>query len=266
MVDVFAELFGRFAGCSKGKGGSMHLYTKKGNFYGGQGIVGAQVPMGVGLAFAEKYKAGKGNPSNVSISMYGDGAANQGQIWEAANMAGLWKLPAIFLIENNQYGMGTSTQRSSSNNQYFTMGNAIPGIRVDGMDVLASREVIKFAREYCSSGKGPIYVEMKTYRYHGHSMSDPGITYRDREEVNKVRETQDCLLQLKNRILKYNLASEDDIKAIEKDVRNVVANSLKEAKSLPYPAEHETYSDIYYQEIPSFIRGREYQESLGKMV
>jgi pyruvate dehydrogenase E1 component alpha subunit len=236
------------------------------NFYGGQGIVGAQVPLGVGLGFAEKYRAGKGKPSNVAITMYGDGAANQGQIWEGANMAGLWKLPVIFLIENNRYGMGTSTQRSSSNDEYYTMGNKIPGIRVNGMDVLSSREAIKFAREWCSSGKGPMYIEMQTYRYHGHSMSDPGITYRDREEVNKVRETQDCLLSLKNKIIENKIASEDELKGIEKEVRQIVADSLKKAKSMGYPDTMETYSDIYYNEIPPFIRGREYSESLGKLL
>jgi pyruvate dehydrogenase E1 component alpha subunit len=151
-------------GTAKGKGGSMHFYSKKYNFYGGAGIVGAQVPVGAGLAFANKYNATPGEKMNIAIAMYGDGAANQGQIWEAANMASLWKLPAIFLIENNQYGMGTSIARSSSNNKYYTMGNHIPGLRIDGMNVLAVREGLKYAKEYCASGNGPLYIEMNTYR------------------------------------------------------------------------------------------------------
>jgi pyruvate dehydrogenase E1 component alpha subunit len=174
VEEVFAELFGFSSGATKGKGGSMHFYRKSHNFYGGQGIVGAQVPVGAGLALASKYNTPEGEKMPVALAMYGDGAANQGQIWEAANMAALYKLPLVLVIENNHYGMGTTKERSSSNNDYYTMGNKIPGMRMNGMNVLAVREGMKFVKDYCASGNGPMYVEMDTYRYHGHSMSDPG--------------------------------------------------------------------------------------------
>ncbi len=159
----------------------MHFYSKKHNFYGGQGIVGAQVPVGAGLAFASKYSSTPGQPSPIAIACYGDGAANQGQIWESANMAKLWNLPLVLVTENNHYGMGTSTSRSSCNDLYYTMGGrTIPGIRINGMNVLAVKQGMQAVRAYCSAGHGPLYVEFDTYRYHGHSMSDPGTTYRTR--------------------------------------------------------------------------------------
>ncbi len=188
---IVAELFGFEQGTVKGKGGSMHFYSKKNRFWGGAGIVGAQVPVGVGVAFADKYLNKGKFPTPVSMVLYGDGAANQGQIWEAANMAKLWSLPAVFVCENNQYGMGTSISRHSSNPDYYKQGGVvIPGVQCDGMDVLAVRECTKFVKEYAGSGKGPIFMEVKTYRYHGHSMSDPGITYRDRDEVNNMRQSR----------------------------------------------------------------------------
>ncbi len=221
---IVGELFGFEQGASKGKGGSMHLYSKERRFWGGAGIVGAQIPIAGGLAFMERYKtAGKG-PMNVSVGMFGDGAANQGQIWETANMAKLWNLPLILLCENNQYGMGTSTARHSSNSNYFTQGGVvIPGVQADGLDVLAMREAVRFCREHASSGKGPIFLEAKTYRYHGHSMSDPGITYRNREEVNNVRNTADCIDQVKNRLLEAGFATEEEVKQVEKEVRAFVS-------------------------------------------
>ena len=188
--EIFGELFGLDNGVVGGRGGSMHMYNKEANFYGGAAIVGAQVPVGAGFAFANQYEwklAGRKGPMQVSVSMCGDGSANQGQAHEAANMAALWKLPHIFVIENNQYGMGTSTARSSYLTDYYKQGNMIPGIQCDGFDVLATRECMRFAKDYCGAGNGPLFVEFKTYRYHGHSMSDPGITYRDRDEVNAVR-------------------------------------------------------------------------------
>merc|ERR1712029_754789 len=185
VLGVLAELTGRKSGCVRGKGGSMHMYAP--NFFGGNGIVGAQVPLGAGLAFAHKYKGDGG----VSFSLYGDGAAQQGQVFEAYNMAKLWDLPAVFICENNGYGMGTSQERSSASQTFYTKGDYIPGIWVDGMDVLAVREATKFATEHCSSGKGPLVFEIATYRYHGHSMSDPGTSYRTREEIQEVRHNRD---------------------------------------------------------------------------
>lgn len=238
VENVFSELFGFSNGTAKGKGGSMHFYCKEHNFYGGQGIVGAQVPVGAGLAFANKYMTPEGEKMPIAIAGYGDGAANQGQIWEAANMSSLYGLPMVFLCENNHYGMGTSTQRSSSNDDYYTMGNHIPGIRMNGMNVLAVKQGFAAVKEHCSTGNGPMYVEVDTYRYHGHSMSDPGTTYRTREEVGGVRGTRDPIDYVKKLLLDHDFASTAEIKAIEKDVRGEVATALSKAKAdAPLPAE-----------------------------
>jgi len=224
---IVGELFGFEQGASKGKGGSMHLYSKARRFWGGAGIVGAQIPIAGGLAFSERYKTGGKAPMNVAVGMFGDGAANQGQIWETAHMAKLWGLPLILLAENNQYGMGTSTSRHSCNDKYYTQGGVvIPGVQSDGLDVLATREAVKFCRDYVSSGKGPVFLEVKTYRYHGHSMSDPGITYRAREEVNNMRNSKDCIDQVKHRLLESGFATEDEMKALEKEVRANVRTYL----------------------------------------
>lgn len=257
-VSTMAELLGREAGCSRGKGGSMHLYHIPGKFYGGNGIVGAQVPLGAGLAFAHKYQQDGG----VAIACYGDGASNQGQIFEAANMAALWKLPLIFVCENNQYGMGTAVSRSSSNTDFYTRGDVIPGIWIDGMDVLAVKKGFEFAAEHCRSGKGPIFVEANTYRYHGHSMSDPGIAYRKKEEVDKVRQERDCILLVRNRLLSTGLATEDELKVVEKEVRKQVNEEVEQAKASPELPGSELYSDIYAEGRPSFIRTVEYENSL----
>jgi pyruvate dehydrogenase E1 component alpha subunit len=248
VEEVFSELLGTRGGATKAKGGSMHFYCKAHNFYGGQGIVGAQVPVGAGLAFAAKYVAPPGSPSNIAIAMYGDGAANQGQIWEAANMSALWKLPMVFVTENNRYGMGTSTNRSSSNNKYYTMGNHIPGIRINGMNALAVRDGMKFVREFVSTGNGPMYVEMDTYRYHGHSMSDPGTTYRTREEVGDVRQTRDPIEYVKKLLTDNNLLSADEIKTIEKNIRSEVNEALVRAKAAGPPPLEWLVEDIYSDE------------------
>lgn len=203
---VLAELAGKAGGCSRGKGGSMHMYAP--NFYGGNGIVGAQVPLGAGIAFALDYQGKKG----VCFTLYGDGAANQGQAFEAYNMAKLWNIPVIFVCENNGYGMGTSADRSSASTSYYTRGDYIPGIFVDGMDILTVREASRFAIEHCMSGKGPLILETATYRYSGHSMSDPGTSYRTREEIQEVRQTKDPITSFKEKILSSNLVTQEEIK------------------------------------------------------
>lgn len=199
------SLTGREAGCTKGKGGSMHMFTNE--FYGGNGIVGAQVPLGAGIAFAHKYNGRK----NICLAAYGDGAANQGQVFEAFNIAKLWDIPAIFVCENNQYGMGTSAERSSASTTYYTRGDYVPGIRVNGMDVLQVREAVKWAKEYVLN-HGPLVMEMMTYRYFGHSMSDPGTTYRSKEEVENIRRSRDPIAFVKGLLLENGLATEAELK------------------------------------------------------
>lgn len=239
---VMAELTGREGGYSKGKGGSMHMFSKEKDFYGGHGIVAAQVPLGAGLAFSDKYK---GN-DNVTFAYFGDGAANQGQIYETFNMAALWKLPVIFVIENNQYAMGTSQKRSTSTPDLYTRGEAfgIPGEIVDGMNVLAVKEASEKATAHCRSGEGPYILEVKTYRYRGHSMSDPA-KYRTREEVQKMRDERDPIEQVREMLLTGKHASEDDLKAIDKDIKGVVNESAEFAKESPEPDVSELWTDIY---------------------
>jgi pyruvate dehydrogenase E1 component alpha subunit len=239
---VMAELTGREGGYSKGKGGSMHMFSKEKNFYGGHGIVGAQVPIGAGLAFANWYR---GN-DNVSYAYFGDGAANQGQIYEAMNMASLWKLPCIFIVENNQYAMGTSMARGSSTPALYTRGAAfgIPGEAVDGMDVLAVRDATVKATEHARAGNGPYILEMNTYRYRGHSMSDPA-KYRTREEVQKMRETRDPIDHVRELLVMGNMADEDEMKAIDKETRAIVQEAAQFAQESPEPAEAELWTDIY---------------------
>jgi pyruvate dehydrogenase E1 component alpha subunit len=240
---VMAELTGRRGGLSRGKGGSMHMFSKEKQFYGGHGIVGAQVPLGAGLAFANKYR---GN-NNVSMAYYGDGAANQGQVYETFNMASIWKLPVIFIIENNRYAMGTAATRSTAESESLgARGEAygIPAEQVDGMDVRAVKEAADRAMAHCRSGEGPYILEMMTYRYRGHSMSDPA-KYRSKEEVQKMREEHDPIEQVKARLLRANIASEDDLKKIDADIRDVVTASADFATNDPEPDASELYTDIY---------------------
>ena len=238
---IMAELTGRAAGISKGKGGSMHMFSTEHKFYGGHGIVGAQVSLGTGLAFGHKYS----NDGGVCLAYFGDGAANQGQVYESFNMAELWKLPIIFVIENNQYAMGTSVNRASSEDQLYKRGESfrIPGIQVDGMDVLACRGAAETALEWVRAGKGPIILEMQTYRYRGHSMSDPA-KYRSKDEVQKMRSEHDPIEQVRARLLEKGWASEDELKQIDKEVRDVVADSADFAQSDPEPDVSELYTDI----------------------
>lgn len=239
---VMAELFGKETGISRGKGGSMHLFDTKNNFYGGHGIVAAQVPIGTGIAFALQYQKKK----NIAVTFLGDGAANQGQVYESFNMASLWNLPALFIIENNKYGMGTSVDRSTATAEFYRRGEAfgIPGEQVDGMDFFAVYNMVKKAAKYVRSGKGPYLLEMKTYRYRGHSMSDPG-NYRSKEEITEYKENYDPINNFKKYGIKNNLADEKNLKEIEKDVRKIVEESISFAKDSPEPISSELWTDIY---------------------
>ncbi|MBI1261771.1 MAG: pyruvate dehydrogenase (acetyl-transferring) E1 component subunit alpha [Rhizobiales bacterium] len=238
---VMSELTGREGGYSRGKGGSMHMFSTDKHFYGGHGIVGAQVPLGTGLAFSNKYR---GN-DRVCLAYFGDGAANQGQVYESFNMAELWQLPVIYVIENNQYAMGTSIARASAMTNLSKRGDSfnIPGAQVDGMDVRAVRAAGEEAVEFCRSGKGPYILEMKTYRYRGHSMSDPA-KYRAKEEVNKMRQEHDPIEQVRVRLLEGKIASEDDLKSIDKEIRAIVADAAEFAQSSPEPDPSELWTDV----------------------
>lgn len=237
---IMAELTGRHAGISKGKGGSMHMFSVDHGFYGGHGIVGAQVSLGTGLAFKHKYL----NDGGVCLTYFGDGAANQGQVYESFNMAELWKLPVIYVIENNQYAMGTSVNRSSAEDQLFKRGESfrIPGLQVDGMDVLAVRGAAEMALDWTRSGKGPILLELKTYRYRGHSMSDPA-KYRSREEVQAVREKSDPI-EHAQRELEAMGVSETELKSIDKEIRQRVSEAADYAEQAPEPDPGELFTDV----------------------
>jgi pyruvate dehydrogenase E1 component alpha subunit len=239
---VMAELTGRRGGYSKGKGGSMHMFSKDKHFYGGHGIVGAQVSLGTGLAFANYYRGNQ----NVSLTYFGDGAANQGQVYESFNMAELWKLPVIYIIENNRYAMGTSVARSSALQDFSKRGASfnIPGEQVDGMDVRAVKAAADKAIQWCRDGKGPYILEMQTYRYRGHSMSDPA-KYRSKEEVQRMREEHDPIEQVRTRLLKSNQASEDELKQIDGKIRAVVAEAAEFATHDPEPDPSELWTDVY---------------------
>jgi pyruvate dehydrogenase E1 component alpha subunit len=239
---VMAELTGRRGGYSHGKGGSMHMFSAEKGFYGGHGIVGAQVPLGTGLAFASKYR---GN-DNVSLTYFGDGAANQGQVYESFNMAKLWKLPVIYIIENNQYGMGTSVARASATTTLFKRGQShdIPGDQVDGMDVRAVKAAGEKAVNWCRTGNGPIILEMRTYRYRGHSMSDPA-KYRSKEEVDKVRSEHDPIEQVRQRLLSKKWANEDALKKVDTEVRAIVNEAAEFATHDAEPDPSELYTDVY---------------------
>ncbi len=239
---VMAELTGREGGYSKGKGGSMHMFSREKHFYGGHGIVAAQVPLGAGLAFADKYLEN----GRVTFTYFGDGAANQGQVYETYNMAELWELPVVFVIENNQYAMGMSVKRSTKSTTFFGRGEAfgIPGEQVDGMDVLAVKAAGEKAVAHCRAGKGPYILEIKTYRYRGHSMSDPA-KYRTREEVQKVREQSDPIEHVRELLLSGKHATEDDLKAIDKEIKEVVNKAAEFSKESPEPSVEELWTDIY---------------------
>jgi len=239
---VMAELTGRSHGYSKGKGGSMHMFSVEKGFYGGHGIVGAQVPLGTGLAFANVYR---GN-DNICLTYFGDGAANQGQVYESFNMASLWKLPVIYVIENNRYAMGTAITRSSSETNLSRRGLSfnIPGEQVDGMDVRAVKAAGEKAAQWCRDGKGPYILEMLTYRYRGHSMSDPA-KYRTREEVDEVRSHHDPIDMVRQRILEKKYANEAALKKIDGEVRDLINQAAEFATNDPEPDVAELYTDVY---------------------
>jgi pyruvate dehydrogenase E1 component alpha subunit len=240
---VMAELTGRRGGYSKGKGGSMHMFSLEKGFFGGHGIVGAQVPIGTGLAFANHYRSN----DNVSLTYFGDGAANQGQVYESFNMAELWKLPVVYIIENNRYAMGTAITRSSATTDLSKRGLSfnIPGEQVDGMDVRAVRAAGTKAVQWCRQGNGPYILEMLTYRYRGHSMSDPA-KYRSREEVQKMRAEHDPIEQVRLRILANNMAREEDLKKIDASVRDTINEAAEFATNDPEPEPSELYGDVVH--------------------
>ena len=239
---VMAELTGRSGGYSKGKGGSMHMFSKEKNFFGGHGIVGAQVSIGTGLAFAQKFKG----DSCVTLAYFGDGAANQGQVHESFNMAALWNLPVIYVIENNKYGMGTSVERASAteNLSQLGIGRGIKGIQVDGMDVEAVKTAGEIAASVCRAGKGPYILEMMTYRYRGHSMSDPA-NYRSKEEVTLVRKENDPITNFRDRLIKMNILSETSLRNLDEEIQEVLMDAVEYAKKSPEPDAKELYTDVF---------------------
>ena len=242
---ILAELLGRSTGVQQGKGGSMHMYAK--DYYGGNGIVGAQVPLGTGVSLAQKLL----RPDTVCLALYGDGAANQGQVFEAFNIAGLWKLPVIYICENNKYGMGTSADRASFNTDYYTRGDFIPGLWVDGQDILTVREAMKFARKFVLE-HGPIVMELDTYRYFGHSMSDPGTSYRTRQEIENMRRERDPIEFLKRRLIDAELATAEELKKIDVEVRKMVDEAGEKAKTDPFPDEKEVTTHVYSSEPANY--------------
>ncbi|KIX92589.1 uncharacterized protein Z520_11618 [Fonsecaea multimorphosa CBS 102226] len=253
VKSIIGELLGRREGIAYGKGGSMHMFAP--NFYGGNGIVGAQVPVGAGIAFAHQYTGSK----TATVTLYGDGASNQGQVFEAFNMAKLWNLPVLFGCENNKYGMGTSAARSSALTEYYKRGQYIPGLKINAMDVLAVKAAVQYGKEYTASDKGPLVFEYVTYRYGGHSMSDPGTTYRTREEIQRMRSTNDPIAGLKQKILDWGVCSEDELKSIDKKAREDVDGEVAEAEKMPVPdpTEKILFEDIYVRgSEPAYIRGR----------
>ena len=238
---VMAELTGRATGYSRGKGGSMHMFSREANFYGGHGIVGAQVPLGTGIAFANKYRG----TDRASLVYLGDGAVNQGQVYESFNMAALWKLPVIYIIENNKYGMGTSVERASASHDLYTRAApyGIPGCQVDGMDVLAVHKVAREAITHVRSGAGPYVIEAQTYRYRGHSMSDPA-KYRTKEEVAQMRQEHDPIDLVRRRLVETLEVTEDVLKQIDREIKEIVTEAAEFAQSSPEPDPAELWTDV----------------------
>ncbi len=256
IKEIIAEMMSKATGGTKGKGGSMHYYKKETNYYGGNGIVGAQIPIGTGLAFGLKYMKKK----NASFTMFGDGSVNQGQFEEAANMAGLWKLPVCYVIENNRYGMGTAVERSNFHLPVYSKFRSFPGLKIDGMEIFQVREYTKFCKDYVINN-GPILFEIDTYRYQGHSMSDPGVSYRTKDEVNKVRQSRDNIEFIRKMILDHKFASEDELINIELDIKNEINKIVEECKADPLPKLEELYSEVYVNQDSMYIRGANQEDS-----
>ncbi|KAL2829815.1 dehydrogenase E1 component-domain-containing protein [Aspergillus cavernicola] len=254
VKSIIGELLGRQDGISFGKGGSMHMFCK--SFFGGNGIVGASVPLGAGIAFAQQYNENR----NVTINLFGDGAANQGQVHEAFNMAKLWDLPVIFGVENNKYGMGTSAERASAMTDYYKRGQYIPGLRVNGMDVLAVLSAIKHGKEYVQAGNGPLLYEYATYRFAGHSMSDPGTAYRSREEL-KAERANDPLSTFRDKLTNWGVFTEDQAKEIDRSVRETINGEVAEAENSPEP---ELKADVLFQDV--YVRGSEPNQRRGRTI
>ena len=245
LLNIFCELLGKDGGSSKAKGGSMHLFKADKNFFGGHGIVGAQVPLGTGIAFANKYL----NKKAVTFCFFGDGAVNQGQVYEAFNMAALWQLPIIYIIENNQYGMGTSVERASAMTELFRRGESfgIKGYEIDGMDPLSVHLCMKkIYQQVLNENKGPILIEAKTYRYRGHSMSDPG-KYRTRQEIQETRENRDPIERVRTFLIDNNFYSEDELKTMDNKIKEEVLNASEEARDMDLPKESILFDDVYYE-------------------
>ncbi len=239
---IMAELMGRATGCSKGKGGSMHMFDLENRFYGGHGIVGASATLGTGMAFASKYR----EEDSVTLAYFGDGALNQGQVYESFNMAALWKLPVVYIVENNGYSMGTSIARHCSIKDLYKRGESfgIPGVQIDGMNLLEVMQKGKEAVDYVRAGNGPIFIEMKTYRYRGHSMSDPG-NYRSKEEVAQMRENHDPINSYREHLLENKICSEEDLKAIDKEIKQIIDETVEFAQNSPEPDEKELHTEVY---------------------
>ncbi|KAK9903407.1 hypothetical protein WJX75_004838 [Coccomyxa subellipsoidea] len=250
--EVIAELLGKETGAARGLGGSMHLYKKEHNFYGGEGIVGTHIPLGAGLGLAHKIR----NDGHVAFALYGDGAANQGQVAEAYNIAAIWDIPVVFVIENNHYGMGTSDRRASKSAQYYTRGDYIPGVWVDGMDALSVKSATAFAKQHVLQ-HGPLMLEMDTYRYHGHSISDPGSTYRTRDEIQGIRRARDPIEHIRTLLQEHSFADSSELKRIEKEIKKDVADSIEEAKKDAYPPIENLWLNIYKDGLGAKLRGME---------
>lgn len=249
VKEVFAELLGKVDGCARGLGGSMHMYKAENNFYGGMGIVGTHIPLGAGLGLAHKIR----NDGHVNLTLYGDGAANQGQVAEAYNIAAIWRLPVIFVIENNHFGMGTSENRASKSAQFYTRGDYIPGLWIDGMDVLAVKRGVEFARKHALE-KGPIVLEMDTYRYHGHSISDPGSSYRTRDEIQGVRRARDPIEHVRALLTELKLAEGSQLKQLERKLKKGVQDDVEFAKKSSEPPMQDLWNNIYMDGLGAKFR------------